>query len=133
MGWAPGLDTGRKSSSLSTDRDILQWTGEISQAYEKQGGPERQVENWKRCKSKKNFFSLAFKFTFFYSIRGRVEESRTVALRDFTVVGFLEHNLCDSKAKNIKTAAQPLLNSNTNKIKKIKKKKKKAAVLDMEG
>ena len=72
---------------------------------------------------KKNFFSLAFKCTFFHSIRGRVEESTTVVLHYFTVFGFLEHNLCDSKAKNIKTAAQSLLNSNTNKIKKIKKKK----------
>lgn len=96
-------------------------------------GQKDRLKIGRDANPKKNFFSLAFKFTFFYSIRGRVEESRTVALRDFTVVGFLEHNLCDSKAKNIKTAAQPLLNSNTNKIKKIKKKKKKAAVLDMEG
>ena len=68
---------------------------------------------------KKNFFSLAPKFTFFHSIRGRVEESRTAVLCDFTVIGFLEHNLSDSKAKNIKTAAQSLLNSNTEKSKKI--------------
>lgn len=119
MGWAPGLHTGGKSSSLSIDRDILQWRGEISQAYGKQGGPERQVENWKRCNSKKNFFSLGPKFTFCHSIRGRVEEARTAVLCDFTVTGFLEHSLSDSKAKNIKTTAQSLLNSNTEKIKKI--------------